>query len=227
MKKILSVGIAMLAISAAMAYPTLFNGTNGAVLQPTAAVADAGSLQVAIDSVPDAGVVGTAYPIRAVYGIAENIEVGAAFSTDLDGNNDWGIGGKWLTPLTLGGFAWAAGADYTDTAADVNDTILRAYFVGDRQFTDELSASVGLMGTRTERNAVDGGDLTLIRPYIAAEYAFENGFSVVADYLFASDNQGQADPSVAIRYALTESTTAQIGWIGGESFFIGLNLGVL
>lgn len=229
MKKLLVLGMAVALASAAFAYPTL-TGPTGLATVPTAAVAPAGELTLAADWFDTE--VDETIPIRVLYGVGENFEIGAGYFLQND-NDAWGVNAKYLTPLTLGGFAWALGAQYIDfTDADVTAT--QAYFAGTRGFAiSEDGAGPALAGTLGVNwtQLSNGVDEDAFRFFAGLELGFENGLSIAAEYQ-TEDDDIETDPvfSAVVRYPFTPALSAQVGItngpiVGGDdsNIFAGLS----
>jgi len=227
-KKMLILGMVLAAFAAAYAYPTL-TGPTGLATIPTAAVAAAGQLQVAADYYDAEG--DSAIPIRALYGIGENFEVGLGYWMQ-DDNDGFMLNAKYLTPLTFGDMAWAAGAQYIDL--DAMDTILQAYFVGTKQFSEAGEGTPGFSGSiGFNWTDVDAADDSAFRFFVGGELAFANNLTVNAEFQ-TKDDDIEADSlwSIGVRYPFTEALTGQLGYTNGpivgfddSNFFLGLNYG--
>lgn len=160
MKKVLSLGLAIVALAAAYAYPTLAGPTGLGVL-PTADVVGAGQWDLAVDYYSndggnsdnnfDSGTV----PIRLLYGLGNQFEIGASYRAgtqfvdggyfdtfDEFGNpvtfegdrgirNMWGINAKWLTGLDLAGFCWSLGAQYLQGDTELDGLVIPPVEVSD------------------------------------------------------------------------------------------------
>lgn len=166
MKKVLTLGLTIAACAvAAYAYPTLAGPTGYGVL-PTADVVGAGVLNIAADYYDSDD---STVPIRVVYGIADNFELGASYrsgdqnvfsATEFDGPDSytesirisdmWGINGKWATGLTPLGFDWSLGAQYLqgDLNAFSSLTLEGDTFSEELDFGDYSATQLYFVGTR-------------------------------------------------------------------------------
>lgn len=237
------VGI-MATAAIASAYPTLLGQTGTGVL-PSAAVAPAGQVQVAADfyNTDD-----NAFPLRALYGVAPNFEIGAGYwlqDVNDENANTWDINAKYATPVRVLGFDWSLAALFANTdenalplVATDNITGTQITWVGDRVIPlggndARLKGTLGINWTRIDFGADDGN---AIRGFIGADFALANRLGLVGDIQTESDSLGDTDPlfSVALRYAATKGLGAQVGFtnaavnglVGGNdsNFFAGLNL---
>lgn len=149
MKKVLSLGLVLgIAAVSAYAYPTLAGPTGYGVL-PTADVVGSGVWNIAADYYDSSD---STVPIRVVYGIGPNFEVGvsyrsgdqfvgtvdgdgliidengfeqgfAPFVSDISISDMWGINGKYRIPTAFGGFCWSLGAQYLQGDIDTNGLV--------------------------------------------------------------------------------------------------------
>lgn len=246
MKKMLSLGIAAalmaMACAAYAAYPTLVGPTGNGVL-PTAAVQPAGQLSAALDFYnlddDDTGL-DNAFPVRVVYGVAPNLEIGAAYikleANDEDANT-WAINAKYGPIVNLLGFAWSAGLQYasTDIAAAGDDlTTTQLYWVGDRAFVlgegmPVMNVTVGANWTKEE---VGDFDADGIRGFAAVSAGLT---PKLTGSLELQTGKGDLDAkplgAITLRYAFNPTLTGQIGYSnavfvdGAEDYkpFIGIN----
>jgi len=153
----LSVTLMTLA-GAVFAYPTLAGPTGLAVL-PTAEVITAGHWQLAADyynTQDSATGVRDTVPIRLLYGIAPNWEVGVdGWIAKVNGANADTYGGnlKYQTPLRLAGFDLAIGVidQVTKKAADEgfskDANTFEAYLAGTRELIKPTAGMLGVNAT--------------------------------------------------------------------------------
>jgi hypothetical protein len=231
MKKLLSLGIAaalMAIATAAYAYPTLY-GPTGLAVTPTAAIQPMGQFNIAVDYAntdPDETI-----PVRVLYGIGESFEVGATYFEAED--NAWDINGKWLTPLTLGGFDWALGAVYVDMDAGSAQNL---YFTGTRALTEgddtmpALAGTIGLDYIKTDPDAANG--TSKVRIMAGLDAMFANNICASLEYRTeGSGIDAEAGKTIAVRYAFTDALSGQLGFsntfglIAGDDMelFAGVN----
>lgn len=235
MKKMLSLGIAValmaMACAAYAAYPTLLGPTGNGVL-PTAAVQPAGQLSAALDLYntddDDLGV-GNTLPLRVVYGVTPNLEIGAGYtkvSTDGDDITMWNVNAKYATPVNLLGFAWSAGLVYGSADIAGGDiTATQLYWVGDRTIalaenTPALNVTAGVNWTQIDPDGGDtldafrffGGVSAAITPKLTGSLEMQSA---------AGDFDEKPMGAITLRYAFTPALTAQVGYTNSFLGVIG------
>ena len=213
MKKLLILGIAAAIACAAYAYPTL-KGPSGLVLFPDATVVPAGQLQVAADwwyfeSGEDATI-----PLRVLYGIGDQFEIGAAYTTmESSSQKVIGLNAKYVLPASLGDAAWAVGATYL--MPDEGDNLLGLTLSGTKAFAENFSGTATLVWQEDTTDLAFG---------LGGEATFENDLKLVIEYVNFLPTAGL---NMAARYPLTEALTAQLGFEFDTSLpFIGLNYAI-
>lgn len=212
MKTLLTLGMAaglLISACAAYAYPSLIGPTGTGAL-PTAAVVPAAQLDLAGDfynTDPS-----NSFPVRAVYGASENLEIGAGY-TFLDGANSWLLNAKYATKADLAGFKVSVGATYDNFSdIDINDT--QVYLVGDQKFKmgndKDLTASVGVIWSQSNFNP---GSIDVIRIFGGIQVPIADKCNLVGDIQSSNSNFGDADPlySIALRYDAAKNLQAQVG----------------
>jgi hypothetical protein len=212
MKQLLILGmIAAFACSAFAAYPTLA-GPTGLATIPTAAIAPAGQLVLAADwynTDPDSII-----PIRLVYGIGENFEVGALYSLLSDANT-WGINAKYKLPVTLGPAGVALGAQYFDNS-DVDEKVIQVYGAATMalaEATDTMPGFSGTLGVNWTQDDFLGSTEDGFRFNVGVEAAFANTLDLAAEYQTKNDDFGEdAIWSIVARYPFTEALSGEIGY---------------
>jgi len=221
MKKLLILGIAVALACAAYAYPTL-GGQTGLVTVPTAAVAPAGQFQAAMDWFYTFAGEDAIIPIRVLYGINDQFEIGAAFFTAEGSDSDaFGINAKYMLPFALGDAAWAVGASFVDP--DEGDSSLAVNLSATRQFTETFNGTASLIwsdnnGMIADEFGFDGEDLAL---GLGGEVMLESGLSLIGEYVNFLPG---AILNMAARYPLTDALTAQLGFVFNTSSpFLGFN----
>lgn len=153
-------------------------------------------------------------PIRALYGINGQFEVGALFMTSEDEDMDMiGANAKYVLPFTAGDAAWAVGAEFLDP--DDGDSSLVAYLATTKAFTETFSGTAALVwsenGTFFEDN-----DFSLA---IGGEATFDSGLKLVGEYVNFLPG---AELNMAMRYPFTPALTGQIGYtFDTQAPFIG------
>jgi len=223
MKKLLILGFAVALACAAYAYPT-FTGQTGLISVPTAAVAPTGQIQVAADWFYTFADTDAIYPVRVLYGVNNQLEIGAAYmGMESSSDHAWDINAKYVLPLTFGQAQWALGASYTD--GDNIDAIFGASLAATRAFNETFKGTASLMW-----NDRDGAFLADIEGFgsenqlalaLGGEANFDNGLSLVGEYINFLPG---AEINMAARYALTSALTAQAGFVFNTSSpFIGVS----
>ncbi|MHB0938151.1 MAG: hypothetical protein ACYDCO_03945 [Armatimonadota bacterium] len=207
MKKLFVLGFAVALACAAYAYPTL-NGPTGLVFVPTAAVAPAGQLQVALDWAYFSDFEDADIPLRVLYGINDQFEIGAAyFSQEGNEDNAFGINGKFVLPFTAGDAAWAVGASFFDS--DDDDSSFGLSLSATKAFTEGFAGTAALLWDEDDEFALG----------IGAEANFDSGLTLVGEYI---NFLPSAELNMAARYPITEALTAQLGFaFDTEATFIG------
>jgi len=216
MKKLLLLGIAAALACAAYAYPTL-NGATGQVIIPTAAVAPAGQWQIAADWWYYDGDNDASMPLRVLYGINDQFEIGVLYQHNEYrwNNNFFGVNAKYLLPVEFGDAALALGVSYLDRTRWDSDSVFGASLSATKAFGDGFIGTAALLyqdrysGLLTD--SWDDKDLSL---GLGAEMLFDNGLSLVLDYV---NSLPGARLSMAARYQLTEALSGQLGFVGNVS----------
>jgi len=224
MKKLFILGIVAALACAAYAYPTL-TGPTGYTNLPTATVAPAGDLILAADYYNNKDIVGkTTYPVRLLYGIGGNWEVGAAYISSEE--NGWDLNAKYKIPVDFAGFALGAGAQYLRYSRSGESlTFEQAYLAGTREFTKASASMPGFSGTLglnwTQAKFTGESSESAIRFYAGLEAAFTNKLALSAEYQTKSDKlDDKALWSIAARYPFTPALSAQVGFTNN---FFGLD----
>jgi hypothetical protein len=212
MKKLLILGIAAAMACAAYAYPTL-GGPTGLVTVPTAAVAPAGQLDLAADWFYAGGGVSATLPLRVLYGIGDQFEIGASYiNTEGDDTNPWSINAKYALPVNLVGADVALGATYTNTDSDFVDNFITVYAAATKELQDNLFGTLALQYDDETSDFALG---------LGAQTTLDSGLTLIGEYVNALPG---ASLSFAARYPFTEALTGQLGFVSDtESTFIGLN----
>ena len=209
MKQLLILGIAVALACAAQAYPSLA-GPTGLASLPTAAVAPAGQLELAADWYN--AEIDTIYPVRILYGIGGNIEIGALYSVLSDANT-WGINAKFKAP-PIATLDWAIGAQYFSNK-DIDETVTQAYLVGTAPLAEASDTMPGLNGTIGANWTQDefGTTENAFRFFVGLEAAFANKATAAVEYQSNSDKlELDAIWSVVARYPFTEAWTGEVGY---------------
>ena len=212
MKKLFILGFAVALACAAYAYPTL-TGPTGLVIVPTAAVVPAGQLQVSMDWWYTFANTDAIIPVRVMYGLNDQFEIGAAYITSEFGDSDvLGLNAKFVLPFTAADAAWAVGASYLD--AEDGDSSFGASLSVTKAFTENFNGTAALLwneeGFLTDEEFSIG---------LGAEAILENGLVLVGEYVNFLPG---AELNMAARYPITEALTAQVGFVFNTSSpFIG------
>lgn len=220
MRTYLLLGLVVALASVTFAYPTL-TGPTGLATLPTAAVAPAGQIDLAADYYNTSkGPVENTFPARVTLGVVDSWEIGAAYLFQKNANT-WDLNTKFATPLNLGGFGIAVGAQYAQ--ADLtgpNDTISQVYVSAGRTLTtgNETVPGIGLtLGANWTKDKLI--DNSAIRGYVGLEAALMNNLSLNAEYQTKSNKlEGDALWSVAGRLAMSQTLGFQVGWTNGPFF---------
>ncbi len=228
---------ALLAVSrASFAYPSLAGPTGTGVL-PSAAVPQAGQLQIAADIYDDQQEGDTALPVRLVYGIGGNMEVGGGF-TGAD-ESAWNVNGKINFPSVLaGGVTGAAGARYAEVAAgDYERTAVQFYGLLSKDFHltgADLRGCLGLDWTDIQFDQPYSDTEDALRPFISLNVSLPNRVNVAFDYQFQNSAlENDAMSSIVVRYPINKSFAGELGLTnmdldgmtgnGGSTLFLGVN----
>jgi len=227
-----------LAVSA-MAYPTLMGPTGQAVI-PTAMTAGSGFTVAADYQSFEAG---HEIPIRALFGIGQNLEVGASYATFSDDvnftfNKAWDANAKYAFATLLSGKA-AIGAQYMniDLTTDATAKISQGYLAWTRNMTlgEDAEQALGItLGANWTQIKVAEEDFSEngIRYFAGLDLMLTPMFSVLADYQTKRSEfeEERAISAVTARIqlnrmiALQLGSTNAIGPIGTDkhNFFAGL-----
>lgn len=238
-----------LAVSA-MAYPTLSGPTGQAVI-PTGYTAGSG-FTVAADwqDLEE----GSAIPLRVLFGLGSNAELGAAYTifddATLDGvddggvelDNAWNVNGKFAVGRFLGGQG-ALGAQWStfDTNVDFGVDFLQAYFAWTGCFDPtgigrpNTSLTWGVNWTQADPDVGDTSDA--FRFFAGVGFGLTDKLALLAEYQTEDEDVFDTDPISAItaRYWLSRTTGLQVGYtnaLGGmigtdnHNLFAGLTFGL-
>lgn len=219
MKKLLILGIVAALACAAYAVPT-FTAQTGGVNLPSTAVAPAGQLQFAADYYNTEN--DATYPLRVVYGVIDGLEVGASYAST--SGNAWSIGGKYKLPasIALAGLDWAVGAQYVTIDSGADDTkATQLYLAAGKALTEASAEMPGITGTLgvnwTKIDMSGDDDESAFRFFAEIEAAFQQNFSLAAEFQTKSDDLGEENAlwGAALRYAFTPELVAQAGITNG------------
>lgn len=220
MKTLLTLGMAaglLISACAAYAYPSQIGPTGTGAL-PTAAVVPACQIDLAGDFINTD--TNATFPVRAVYGATDNLEIGAGYSF-LDDANSWLFNAKYATKADLAGFKVSVGATYDNFSdLDINDT--QVYLVGDQKFKmgndKDLTASVGVIWSQSNFNP---GSIDVIRVFGGIQVPIAEKVSFVGDIQSSNSNFGDADPlySIGLRCDAAKNLQAQVGFTNSAGVF--------
>ena len=225
-----------LAVSA-MAIPTLMGPTGQAVI-PTADVAGSG-LTVAADF--QNFDVGNGIPVRALFGIGQNLEVGATymlFDEDTDLDNAIAANLKFAFGNILGGRP-AVGAQFMrleDIDGDTAD-IIQAYLAWTHNMMlgedDAQALAITLGANWTQIDAEGEETIDDTRFFGGIDLALSERLSVLVDYQTESSDllDDRAMTAISARVALNRMLSMQVGTTNAlgpialdeHNFFIGLS----
>ncbi|MHB9130897.1 MAG: hypothetical protein ACYDBB_07375 [Armatimonadota bacterium] len=206
----------------AFAYPTL-TGPTGLVALPNGEVVQAGQVQLTADfyNTQDTSFdMKDTVPIRLLYGIAPNLEVGIDASLTKafgDDANSFGANIKYQTPFALFGAPITAGAIYAQTQNPLGPddiTTWQAYLVHTRELLSAgpfgLKGTVGVNWTNLDTGLSEDD---AIRAIAGAEFSIDK-LAFVAEIQSAKTELGDAKPltSFAVRYPFTATLMGQIGY---------------
>jgi len=236
MKKLFVLGMAVVMLAAACAayaYPT-FTGPTGLVNAPTAEVAPAGQLDLAVDyfaSKNDETGDKNSWPVRVLYGAGSGFEVGAAYDVNgIAGKSLWDVNAKYKTTFCPAGIDLAIGAIYGQANTDP-DTLraTQAYLAGTKCFNLVLpiALTIGANWTQLEQlDAVSGW-----HGFIGADVTLMKQLDLVADYQTINKHlDGKSLWSACLRYCVTPALAVQAGVNNGlfvgtskSRYFVGAN----
>ncbi|MHB9026197.1 MAG: hypothetical protein ACYC7E_18825 [Armatimonadota bacterium] len=112
MKKLFALAMAVAAMSAALAMPTLL-GTSGGFLVQDASITTGVSLGITAQLSGSGDDDAEIPPIHLQFGVRPDLEIGALYM-DADDGPTWGVFAKYLLPFTLARATFAVGATYSD-----------------------------------------------------------------------------------------------------------------
>lgn len=211
-----------LTVSAFAAYPTL-SGPSGQAVIPTAMTAGPGFTVAADFHNLDSG---SSIPVRVLFGLGDNLEFGALYSTlddvtleGVDLDNPWGVNAKFAFADLFGGKA-AVGAEYITESfslgeADFDGTVTQAYLAWTRPFAlgevQSLGVTVGANWTQIDPDVIDSFDD--IRYFAGLDLALSERIAVLADYQTRSSDllDARALSAITARIALTSAIDLQFG----------------
>lgn len=167
---------------------------------------------------------------RVLYGVTDNIEIGALYRTaesDVMLGDIWGVNAKFALPFTAGDAVWAAGVGYYDLS-DVDENFFTANLAVTKEFNEDFKGTVNLLWSEDGLfQSLNGPVLEFVggsndfQLGIGAEATFTNGITVVAEYI---NSLPGTTINVAARYPLTDALTAQLGYtVLDPVAFIGFN----
>lgn len=237
--------ILLMLAGAAFAYPSLLGPTGGANL-PVAGVIGKGKIALAADYYQTSETIvnenaqtkttsefSNTYPMRLLYGLTENIEVGVRFdsqdleTTTLDKTvsntsksnssfNTWSVFAKYLLPVEPFGFAIAPGAVYSDIA-DTEQTFWQLFLVGSRVLYDNsargtvLRGSLGANYTREDSGSA-AKNPSAFRGYLDLDLTLANKLNITGEYQ-TKDTDLDVDPltTLVVRYPLSNVISVELG----------------
>ena len=244
MKKLFSLAaaVALLALSSAVwAYPALTGPTGGAT-QPDAAVIDQQVIGVAVDYLNNGeGDLGNSIIARVQYGVAENTEVGFAYtmqdiddvqytaalaeeppSTSSGSFNAWSLNAKRTMALSdrINGGLGIIYQDWHDLpGSDMKRSFTQIYAVASSVLKEAdgtmpaIGASLGVNYTMGElSDGYENYDDSAFRAFLAMSATFQSGLSLIGEFQTkASYFDSKPLSSVVARYPISEKLSAQLG----------------
>jgi|GEM_PF-1071664 len=195
----------------ALAYPN-FNATTGIIGVPNGLIQEQGALFGAADVVfLDNSLVN----VRAVYGLTENLEVGAVLN--LGDNTAFGVSGKYRLPVSPTAGMWALGLSFADT--DEGGSGFQAFIAASRTLTGDTT-DMNLLGT-LGATFTDFEDTSGFRPFIGAQLMLPNDFEIGAEIELESGDLGDSIISVVLRKQFSSTIGGEIGLTNASAFFGG------
>lgn len=210
------------AMTAGQAYPNL-TATQGILAVPTADITPVGALDGAVDVLFQDN---TTVNARAVLGLAPVFEAGAAVTAGHD--TSFGVTGKFLTPIAIGGFAWALGASFVTGSGDAGDGT-QIFATGTRPFGGG-TAGTQLLGT-IGVNFTDIASLDGIRPFVGAQWRLGHGTELASEFMLKTGDFDRSVFSLLARQRFSDQIVGQLGITNAVGFtttnshdlFLGLN----
>ncbi len=208
---------AMVCTSTAFAYPTLY-GASGVAVLPTARTIVPGMYAIGVDGNDLAN--STEIPVRVLYGMGDNLEVGAAY---LPGETDrFGLNAKLRVEGLVSGATTAIGVQYLRPIDGSDAAALQPYLAITRTRASNdkifplISITVGTSITQLRPNSS-----FYLREYGSLEAYARNGMVIGLEYQgsnsgLAGDDQPLA--SAVIRFPLSDKFAAQVGVTNADGF---------
>jgi hypothetical protein len=221
MKDMFLLFLALVCASAVLAYPTHV-GPTGYVVLPSADVVAQGETNLAADWYDTSD--NTTIPVRLVYGVAENAEIGAEYEID-EGDYILGFHGKWQIPIGAGAYKAAIGAVQV-YGQGTGWKATQVYLAATRGLTlaDARTPATGTIGvnwTRAEDDGVWDADAT--RFFAALEIGLKDNLSACLEYQTKANAFGWLEPhamtSIALRCKFKPNLSGQIGFTNADEFF--------
>lgn len=202
------------------AYPNL-NATTGILAVPTAETVSARTAIWAGDAL---FMHDTTLNARFIYGLTENLEVGAGVIAGAD--TAIGLTAKYHAPTKTAGYDWALGASVI-TGNQVGDGT-QIFLSGTRPFGVKEENGTGLKGT-IGLTFTDIDSASAFRPFVGAQLRLDTKTEVAGEFVLESGDFGNSIFSLLLRQQLNNRLTGQLGFTnaygftGAEdsSFFIG------
>jgi len=220
--RVLSAAALLGLTSIALAYPN-FNATTGIVGVPNGLIQAEGAFFGAADIV---FLDDTLVNARAVYGLTDNLEVGAVLN--LGNNTAFGVSGKYRLPVSPSAGSWALGLSFADT--DEGGSGFQAFIAASRSLTGNMT-DMNVLGT-LGATFTDFDEASGFRPFVGAQLMLPNDFEIGGEFEIESDDFGDSIISVVLRKQFSPTMGAEIGltnasaFFGGPDtdFFLGVNL---
>ncbi len=204
-------GLLLFCATVTFAYPSLL-GASGVVELPTAKTIAPGMYVLGVDGTDIAN--GAEVPVRVLYGLADNLEVGAAYLHG-DATDRIGANAKLNLPTLIPGASTAVGMLYLHTTTGSNADLLQPYIAITRTSSTKdslfplVQVTVGTNVTQQRPNSS-----FYLREFGCIEAYAKNGLVVGLEYQgsnsgLAGDEQPLA--SAVLRYPISQQFAAQLG----------------
>jgi hypothetical protein len=191
---------------------TLFGPSGGAVL-PTADIMEQGRVEAALDFFDTDG--DSTLPLRALWGLKPNLEVGGMFSFN-DASDVWGLNAKLGTRfIATDAGGTAVGAQFMDVR-DLDGEAWQVYGVHTHSFGSvggpgQLRGSIGVNWTQIDFFDFDDSAL---RIFGIVDYMLANGWTFGVEMQSGDGDVGDDGPlsSIWARYHLNDRVMLQGGF---------------
>jgi hypothetical protein len=193
----------------ALAYPN-FNATTGIIGVPNGIIQENGTFIGAADIV---FIEDTLINARVVYGLTDNLEVGAVLN--LGDDFAFGLSGKYRLPVTPTAGAWAIGLSFADT--DEGGSGFQAFIVASRSLTGDMT-NLDLLGT-LGATFTDFEGTSGFRPFVGAQLMLPNDFEIGGEFELEMGDFTESIISIVVRRQFSPTIGAEIGFTNASAFF--------